>query len=87
MTEDSDEIASNAELSERMARVEENVDHVADVVDRIEDSVSADQDELEKRVEDVEERVEPIHVGYRLGKYGLPTAAAVLGTLAGMGML
>ena len=78
-------VASNAELSERMARVESNVEHVVDTVDRIEASVTAEQDDLAERVEDNSEKVAPVYLAYRFGKYGIPTAGTVLAALAALG--
>lgn len=72
-------VPSNANLSQRMERLEANVEHVVDSVDRIEASVTEDHDELAARVEENEEKVQPVHTGYRVAKWALPIVTGMAG--------
>lgn len=78
---------TNAELAERMARVEQDVSHVSETVDRIEERVTDDHDDLAEQVEENTERTASLWAAYRLGKWGLPVVGTLLGAAAAAGAI
>jgi hypothetical protein len=55
-----DDIPSNHELSERMARIEAEIEHISKAVDRIEGNMKENQDEVVLKVDENTEKVDAI---------------------------
>lgn len=86
----SDEAPSNAQLGERTARIEEQVDHVSETVDRIETNLNEQHQELVEELDEKGEKVDTMWTGYRLARFLVPVAIAMIGTvgtIAGAGMI
>lgn len=62
---------SNAELAQRLARVEEQINHQSEVLDRIEQRVDEDHDQLESRVDKIQPQHAQVWMLYQGSKWAL----------------
>ncbi len=79
-------VPSNAELAQRMARVEETVGNSQDILERIERGLNEDVDDLNQRVSNVEPSARRFDLLWRGGKWvsGLLLGGGVLGNALGL---
>lgn len=76
-------VQSNAELSERLGRVEEQIEHQSDVLERIETRLDEDTDQLAQRVEGIEPQHRRLWFTYQGAKWllVLGSGSSLLATL------
>jgi len=80
-------VPTNAELAQRITRVEEGVEHVGDTVERIEENLEGTQADQSGRVDDLEPKVSHLWTVWTLGKWAAPATGTIIGGLAAVGVL
>lgn len=68
-------VPANAELAERLARVEEKQDHVVEQVDHVADQIDESLEEVQEDVDDMKPEHQKLMTAYRAGKWLVGLAA------------